>query len=82
MALCCAGLLTACAAQPQVKIEPPPMPPARLMDCPAALPIPEKELLMETDVAFLLRDFYVAHRTCRARLHSLSRFLRETSANK
>jgi hypothetical protein len=52
------------------------------MDCPAAPSIPEKEPLMETDVAFLLRDFYVAHRTCRARLHSLSRFLRETGDNK
>lgn len=33
---------------------------------------------METDVAFLLRDFYAAHMTCRSRLHSLSRFIRET----
>jgi hypothetical protein len=51
------------------------------MECPAAPPIPDKEPLMETDVAFLLRDFYTAHRICRARLQGLSRFVRETHKN-
>jgi hypothetical protein len=32
---------------------------------------------MESDVAYLLRDFYTAHRLCRARLRSLALYLKE-----
>lgn len=83
LAMCCAGLLAACGtpAPPQIEIKPPPMPPARLMECPAAPQIPDKEPLMETDVAFLLRDFFAAHRICRARLQGLAQFVRDTHGN-
>lgn len=71
---CCAGLLTACGPEPEVRIVTkvevvrPPVPPS-LTDCRAAPPVPVADT--QADVAGYILDLFDAHGDCREKLKAL-----------
>jgi len=71
---CCAGLLTACGPEPEVRIVTkvevvrPQIPPS-LTDCRAAPPVPVADT--QADVASYVLDLFDAHGDCREKLKAL-----------
>lgn len=71
---CCAGLLTACGPEPEVRIVTkvevvrPPVPPS-LTDCRPAPTVPVVET--QADVAGYILDLFDAHGDCREKLKAL-----------